>query len=77
MVVVALIGRPLSHGLPFQHAQQHYIFHEETRMTQATPINRQFRLAARPVGLPAPGDWQRTDEPLAPLADGDVRVRVQ
>ena len=46
-------------------------------MTQTTPMNRQFRLAARPVGLPAPTDWQRTDEPLAPLADGEARVRVQ
>jgi hypothetical protein len=38
--------------------------------------NRQFRLAARPVGMPRPSDWQLTDEPLAPLPDGEVRVRV-
>jgi NADPH-dependent curcumin reductase CurA len=45
-------------------------------MTQATAMNRQFRLAARPVGLPKPTDWQLTEEPLAPLQDGEVRVRV-
>jgi NADPH-dependent curcumin reductase CurA len=38
--------------------------------------NRQFRLAARPVGLPKATDWQQTEEPLAPLKDGEVRVRV-
>jgi NADPH-dependent curcumin reductase CurA len=38
--------------------------------------NRQFRLAARPVGMPKDTDWQQTDEPLAPLQDGEVRVRV-
>jgi NADPH-dependent curcumin reductase CurA len=45
-------------------------------MTQATPLNRQFRLAARPVGLPKAADWQSTEEALAPLEDGEVRVRV-
>jgi NADPH-dependent curcumin reductase CurA len=38
--------------------------------------NRQFRLAARPVGMPKPTDWQQTEEPLAPLQDGEVRVKV-
>jgi NADPH-dependent curcumin reductase CurA len=38
--------------------------------------NRQFRLAARPVGMPRPTDWQLTEEALAPLQDGEVRVRV-
>ncbi|KGF80055.1 NADP-dependent oxidoreductase [Massilia sp. JS1662] len=38
--------------------------------------NRQFRLAARPVGMPRATDWQRTEESLAPLQDGEVRVRV-
>jgi NADPH-dependent curcumin reductase len=38
--------------------------------------NRQFRLAARPVGMPKATDWQVTEEPLAPLQDGEVRVRV-
>ena len=38
--------------------------------------NRQFRLAARPVGMPNTTDWQLTEEPVAPLQDGEVRVRV-
>ena len=45
-------------------------------MTDPTPMNRQFRLAARPVGLPTAADWQLTEEALAPLKDGEVRVRV-
>ena len=39
-------------------------------------MNRQFRLAARPVGMPNTTDWQLTEEPVAPLQDGEVRVRV-
>jgi NADPH-dependent curcumin reductase CurA len=38
--------------------------------------NQQFRLASRPVGLPTDANWQLTDEPLAPLAEGQVRVKV-
>ena len=32
--------------------------------------NRQYRLAARPVGLPKPADWQFTTESVADPADG-------
>src|SRR5712692_173700 len=33
-------------------------------------INHQFRLAARPVGLPKPTDWSPTEEPVGePVAD--------
>lgn len=39
-------------------------------------MNRQFRLAARPVGLPKATDWQLTEEAPAPPKDGEVRVRV-
>jgi NADPH-dependent curcumin reductase CurA len=41
-----------------------------------TQTNQQFRLASRPVGLPTPDDWQLAEEPLAPLAEGEVRVKV-
>src|SRR6478735_11582652 len=42
-----------------------------------TPLsNLQFRLAARPVGLPTDSDWQRTSEPVRELADGEMRVKV-
>jgi NADPH-dependent curcumin reductase CurA len=38
--------------------------------------NHQFRLAARPVGLPKRSDWQYTEEPLRDPADGEVVVKV-
>jgi NADPH-dependent curcumin reductase CurA len=41
-----------------------------------TLSNQQFRLAARPVGLPKDGDWQRTSEPVRELADGEILVKV-
>jgi NADPH-dependent curcumin reductase CurA len=41
-----------------------------------TLINQQFRLAARPVGLPKDSDWQRTSEPVRELADGEILVKV-
>jgi NADPH-dependent curcumin reductase len=40
-------------------------------------INRQFRLAARPVGLPAPTDWNVVEEPVREPADGEILVEVQ
>ena len=39
-------------------------------------VNHQFRLAARPVGLPKPGDWQYTEEPVPEPGDGEVLVKV-
>jgi NADPH-dependent curcumin reductase len=40
-------------------------------------VNRQFRLAARPVGLPKPGDWQYTEEPIPEPGDGEVLVKIR
>jgi NADPH-dependent curcumin reductase len=39
-------------------------------------VNRQFRLAARPVGLPKAGDWRMVAEAVAPPAEGGVLVKV-
>ncbi|MGW0658296.1 NADP-dependent oxidoreductase [Streptodolium elevatio] len=39
-------------------------------------INRQLRLAARPVGLPKPDDWELTDEPVRQPDEGRFLVRV-
>src|SRR5258708_9191654 len=39
-------------------------------------MNHQFRLAARPVGLPKPTDWNYTEEPVRQLADGEFLVKV-
>jgi NADPH-dependent curcumin reductase len=40
-------------------------------------VNRQVRLAARPVGLPKAGDWDHTEEPIAEPGDGEVLVKVK
>src|ERR1700694_2642416 len=39
-------------------------------------INHQIRLAARPVGLPKPSDWQFTETPIPDPKDGEVLVKV-
>ena len=41
-----------------------------------TTTNRQFRLAARPVGLPRCSDWNVTEEPAGQPAEGEVLVKV-
>jgi hypothetical protein len=38
--------------------------------------NRQYRLAARPVGLPKASDWNFTTEAVGEPADGQVLVKV-
>ncbi|MEP6939250.1 MAG: NADP-dependent oxidoreductase [Rudaea sp.] len=44
-------------------------------MTTAT--NRQFRLAARPVGLPKRSDWNVTEEAVPVPGEGEFVVRTQ
>jgi NADPH-dependent curcumin reductase len=39
-------------------------------------VNHQLRLAARPVGLPKPSDWQYTEEPVPEPGAGEVLVKV-
>ncbi|HET9181978.1 MAG TPA: NADP-dependent oxidoreductase [Candidatus Angelobacter sp.] len=39
-------------------------------------INHQFRLAARPVGMPKRSDWNYTEEPLRDPGPGEVLVKV-
>jgi NADPH-dependent curcumin reductase CurA len=45
-------------------------------MPDTAQTNQQFRLASRPVGLPTADNWQLTEEALAPLDDGQLRVKV-
>ncbi len=46
-------------------------------MAALAPLsNRQFRLAARPVGLPKASDWNLTTEPVGEPAEGQVLVKV-
>jgi NADPH-dependent curcumin reductase CurA len=40
------------------------------------PVNHQYRLAARPVGMSKPSDWNFTADPVADPADGEVLVKV-
>jgi NADPH-dependent curcumin reductase len=40
-------------------------------------VNHQFRLAARPVGLPKPSDWRYTEEPVPEPGDGEVLVKIR
>jgi NADPH-dependent curcumin reductase len=39
-------------------------------------INHQFRLASRPVGMPAASNWSFTEEPAGEPKDGEVLVKV-
>src|SRR5207253_7116509 len=43
-------------------------------MPNTALTNQQFRLAARPTGLPKASDWQFTTEPLRELADGEILI---
>ena len=40
-------------------------------------VNQQYRLAARPVGMPKPQDWAFDSAPVPQLADGEILVKVQ
>jgi NADPH-dependent curcumin reductase CurA len=39
-------------------------------------VNHQFRLAARPTGMPKRSDWSRTEEPVADPAEGQILVKL-
>jgi NADPH-dependent curcumin reductase CurA len=40
------------------------------------PTNRQFRLAARPSGMPKHSDWDFTEQPVGDPGEGEVLVKV-
>jgi NADPH-dependent curcumin reductase CurA len=40
----------------------------------SAPLNRQYRLAARPVGLPKKSDWEFVSEPARDPGEGEVLV---
>ena len=40
-------------------------------------VNRQFRLAARPVGLPKASDWTLVEEPAPQPGEGEFLVRIE
>ena len=39
--------------------------------------NVQWRLAARPVGLPKPSDWEYVEEPAPDPGEGQLRVKLE
>ncbi len=39
--------------------------------------NAQFRLAARPSGLPKPSDWSYTEEPVGTPGEGEILVELE
>ena len=45
-------------------------------MSTTALMNQQFRLAARPVGLPKRSDWQEITEPVPEIADGEIVVKA-
>ena len=49
---------------------------EKTGSAAVSTLNHQFRLAARPVGLPKRTDWSYTEEPVRAPGDGEVLVKI-
>jgi NADPH-dependent curcumin reductase CurA len=49
------------------------------RNRRRTPMqtNRQFRLAARPVGMPKRADWDFVEEPARTPGDGEILVQTE
>lgn len=45
-------------------------------MTTSNLINQQYRLAARPIGMPKDSDWQFTEEAVRELQDGEILVQT-
>ncbi|NHZ81170.1 zinc-binding dehydrogenase [Massilia sp. CCM 8695] len=45
-------------------------------MTTTALMNQQFRLAARPVGMPKRSDWEQTTEPVRDINDGEIVIKA-
>ncbi len=45
-------------------------------MSTTALMNQQFRLAARPVGMPKRSDWEQRNEPVRDIADGEIVVKA-
>jgi len=46
------------------------------RKSTMSLINHQYRLAARPVGMPKSSDWNYTEEPVGEPGEGEVLVQT-
>lgn len=49
---------------------------EPPKEKKMATTNHQFRLAARPVGMPKRGDWSYVEEPVRDPGEGEVQVKV-
>ncbi|NHZ64783.1 NADP-dependent oxidoreductase [Massilia genomosp. 1] len=45
-------------------------------MTTTALMNQQFRLAARPVGMPKRSDWEQISEPVREINEGEIMIKV-
>ena len=45
-------------------------------MSTTALMNQQFRLAARPVGMPKRSDWEELTEPVREIADGEIVIKA-
>jgi NADPH-dependent curcumin reductase CurA len=48
-----------------------------TQLGPLPSVNRQFKLAARPVGLPKESDFALVESPLPSVADGQVLIKTE
>src|ERR1700691_4855210 len=46
------------------------------RRTLVSASNHQYRLAARPVGLPKESDWKYTEEPVREPGEGQILIKI-
>jgi NADPH-dependent curcumin reductase len=53
-----------------------YYFPEQVMPVTTSTTNHQFRLAARPVGLPTRANWENTTEPVQQPGDGGVLLKT-
>src|SRR6185312_13909822 len=61
---------------PFKLSYSFCLHQQEISMSTSALTNQQFRLAARPVGLPKPSDWSLASETVRELADGEIMVQT-
>src|SRR5580698_9257880 len=50
--------------------------HDINWRTLVSASNHQYRLAARPVGMPKASDWKYTEEPVGEPGDGQFLVKM-
>src|SRR5262249_1195855 len=72
---VSLVGNGLGEGGSIGQ-EERFVSHLGKGAAMPALINHQFRLAARPVGLPKRTDWSYTEEPVREPGDGELLVKI-